>query len=503
MLTLLYACMQLLKAVLTLCLVLLSASMFGAGVQREAWVIGWGAQMWLFKLFFTPLNETFRARFLQLRNEQGAAFALASTRSLLLFVSIVAIASVIFIVCCSGTFMQFIAPGYFRRADQEQIRLMTLYLAPVLLISEWTSLLTALLNCYRSFYLPELLSLFTIVLNILLLWIAGDLLGVYAFVWANYISLILLLLLLLRQVARLGLFDKTPPVAQHVSVKPFLLFTAPLYGSALAAQFNVWSERRMLSYLRMGSNAALDYARKFTDAPVILIVSLATAVVAPLLSTLLSRSGITGKAFKKECYLFMRSCLLVLAPVIFVCTYGAPELVSSFLLHGKFEQYWAPDLISALQWFAAGLPGTVLCVIMGQVLLLQKRSGIYAAIAAVSQLLPVVANYYLFREKGIPVFACTWSVAQYIMGFSLLIAAGLSERKLLLRLLSVALLCICSALAAAAVTTLARIESPVFRLAFMAFSHSLLILSALFLLRFEEAGVLKLLLRKVRIRSGK
>jgi peptidoglycan biosynthesis protein MviN/MurJ (putative lipid II flippase) len=487
LLTVFFSLLQVLKAGLSLVLVWVSANIFGAGVDREAWVIGWGAQMWLFKLLFTPVNESFRARFLQLREQEGEPEALGSFAGLVLVLSVATIVLLVLLFFCSESFMQFIAPGYRGQEGADSIRLMTLYLLPLLLLSEWTYLFTALLHCYRSFYLPELFSLFTIVLNLLLLWFFGNSLGIYAFALANYLSLLVLLFLLIYQCGRLGLLRFR--FSRAAAIRRFFGYAAPLYAAAMAMQFNVWSERRMLSFLPLGSNAAIDYARKFVDAPVIFVAALSTAIIAPLLANVAGKEG--GAAFRRECFLFLRTCLLVLTPAIMLCVCNAGELVQAFLLHGSFDAVWEPDLVASLRWFGIGLPGTVVCMIVGQIMIVKQRVNAYALVTVAAQLLPVLVNYIYFRTWGISVFAGSWALCQLLASLVLLVLADLWQGSAMRQLLGMMLVCALSVACAEGVLALLPIQEPGTRLLFLLVLNPLFLLLAMLLFQMEEVVILK------------
>lgn len=496
LLTVIFSLLQVLKMLLSLVLVWFSARLFGAGIDREAWVVGWGAQMWLFKLLFTPVNESFRARFLQIRQESGAAEALQSFFALLLSLILFSLVLIGLIVCFSGPFLQLIAPGYTGQAGEQAIRLMMLYLLPILLLSECSYLFTALLNCYRNFYLPEVFGLLTIVLNLLLLFLAGDRLGISSFLIANYTGLLILVALLAYRAYKMELLH-VAGISRDRVVR-FFGFAAPLYIAAIAMQFNVWAERRMLSYLAIGSNAALDYARKFVDAPVIFVASLSTAVVAPLLAGVAGKED--GHAFRREAFLFLRTCLLVLSPALILCTVHAGDLIRAFLLHGRFDVLWEPALTQSLRYFGYGLPGTVICMIAGQVMIVRQKVRVYALVSVVAQLVPVLINYLYFRTGGLPVFAMSWAIGQSGAALFLLMLSGLWELRELKGLLKIGLICLCSMATAEAIIFLLSVADLWLRLAALVIIQLLLLLTALRAFRMEEFLVLqRLWARKTRI----
>lgn len=496
LLTVIFSLLQVLKMLLSLVLVWMSARFFGAGVDREAWVVGWGAQMWLFKLLFTPVNESFRARFLQIREEKGEEEALRSFTTLFISVTLCSLVLIGLLSCFAFSFLNFIAPGYTGLAAERPVRLMTVALLPVLLLSEWTYLFTALLNCYRHFYLPELLGLLTIVLNLLLLYVAGPQLGIQAFVVANYTGLFLLFLLLLYRAYRMKLLLRTG-LSWHRLVR-FFGFAAPLYIAALAMQFNVWAERRLLSYLDLGSNAALDYARKFVDAPVIFVASLSTAVVAPLLSRV---SGLeNGPAFRRESFLFLRSCLLILTPAVTVCVLQAPDLIRMFLLHGRFDTVWEPSLVQALRWFGMGLPGTVAGMILGQIMIVRNKVNAYALVSVLAYSFPVLINYVYFRSCGLSIFALSWAICQTLAALVLLFLSGLRDRNELGGLAKLLGVCALSMVLSQLIVRMLAVETPGGRLLAVLCSEPLLLLLFLRLANMDEFVFLRRLWSRRQVR---
>lgn len=277
--------MQLLKGCFSILLVMVTASMFGAGIARDSWVIGWSVQVIIFKLLFGPINEIFRSRFLHLREEKGEREAIQSAFSLLLILLLVSIVVVALFVLFSSSLVSAFAPGYTDPTERLMIERMILVLIPTLILSEFITLFIALLNSYQSFYLPEIFGVGSVLFNIILLFLIGPQFGINTLVFANYCSSLVLLVLLIYYLIKKRIINDSRNFSFR-SATPYFLFSIPLYFSFSIGQINAWAERFLVSFLAVGNTSALDYARKFIDMPITIIITMGSTVMVPMLGAI-------------------------------------------------------------------------------------------------------------------------------------------------------------------------------------------------------------------------
>ena len=408
---------QLLKGCLSIILVMLSASLFGADIHRDAWVIAWSIQILFFKFLFGPINETFRSKFIHLKEENGEQYALSAGYSLLLFCLIICLAVVSAFFVFDNQIIRFFAPGYSQNADRVIIIKMTLSLIPTLFLSQIITLFTALLNSFRSFYLPELFGVISLFINIVLLYFFASEWGIYTLVIANYLSLSILAFLLIFYLRRHQIY----PSFFRFSLKmlaPFVLFSLPLYLSYTAGQLNSWSERVIVSFLKVGHSSALDYARKFIDLPITIIIAIGTTTMTPLLATIWTKEK-NSVYFRANFLNFLRMALLIIAPIVVLLGVCSTEIIELLLLRGKFSAEWVAPTAHTLSWFGFGLFGVVFYSLSGQALLIQKKSMIYALIGVGVQLLPILFNYLWLQRFGLAIFGISWCIAQYVCGIAM------------------------------------------------------------------------------------
>lgn len=409
---------QVVKAVAGIMLVVLAAYYFGANIQRDAWVLAWSFQLILFKLFFASIHDIFRACFIRIRNNEGLRKALESGYALLWFLMIAAAGIVLLILYCLPFITDIYAPGYTNTNEISIIQTMFFWMIPALILGQVNGILSSILNIAELYYLPEILSTISVIINIPCILLGADSMGIFILPIGYYTGTLISTGILIYFVYRKGLFVKQVSVSMAL-IRPFLRMALPLFGAYLVAQVVVFSEKSLVSYMPTGSNAALDYARKFIDSPNILIAVFANAIVVPIIGKYMQHGNATALSDMKFIE-FSRLLLLILSPLLVVFCIGNEDLISLLLFRGNFDASWVKPTAKALLFFGAGLPGLILFVFAGQYLLLRDRPGQYAALHISTQIIQLFINYFLFSTMGIATFAFSWSFTNCICAFFML-----------------------------------------------------------------------------------
>jgi peptidoglycan biosynthesis protein MviN/MurJ (putative lipid II flippase) len=486
--------MQLLKGCFSIALVMLTASLFGTGIDRDAWVIGWSVQVIVFKLLFGPINEIFRSRFLHLKEERGEPEALQSAYSLLAFLLGISLLLIVLFFVFRSELVSFFAPGYQNPAEMQVIEQMILFLIPTLILSELITIFTALLNSYQSFYLPEIFGTFSVLFNIILLLIVGQLWGIQTLVFANYLSSLILLLLLIRFLIKKGILIKEMKFSFRL-ILPYLVFSLPLYFSYTAGQLNAWVERVLVSYLPVGHTSALDYARKFIDMPVTIIITVGSIVMTPMLTAIWVKEK-DSLHYQHNFFLFLRLGLLIISPIVLLFSVCSKDIVELLLHRGNFSADMVQPTADTLRWFGLGLYGVVFYSISGQALLVQKKSVLYAFIGIFCQLIPVVINYYYYRQYDLRVFGMSWCIAQFVCGLLMFLSVRSFYRPAVLSLLLLLFILIINLIGAYYFLSLAEGLSSLVRLGLTGIASLIIVLVLMKLFGLDEFDALKKLFSK-------
>ena len=151
--------LRMLRTVLSVVTVSLAAKFFGIGIERDIWLLVSAFIITINLAIWGPINETFRTKFVFLREREGEMVALRKTASLLSFVAWGTLGVSALVWIFPEFFMNLIAPSVGEEEKYMFIRMLR-FLLPTFLINELTVLGIGLLNAYESFYIPEIVSFF-------------------------------------------------------------------------------------------------------------------------------------------------------------------------------------------------------------------------------------------------------------------------------------------------------------------------------------------------------
>lgn len=299
--------LRFLKMVLGLVVLYLSILYFGTSMERDAWVIAIGTYSVIIQSVYSPINDTFRTRFIYLKSSLGEKSVIESVNSLIsiFWISFLVIGVCIFI--CRHPLTRIIAPGFNDTGSLFLISLM-LWLLPYFVFQQMVNITQALLNTYESYFYPDIISLLASIINILFIVLFAQSIGIYALVIAtsiNYGLLILVLCCLLhRKVPDFSIFP-------HLGLKkavPFLTFSLPVYLAMFTVQMYAMVERATCSKFGEGAVSLYDYAHQIMNLPNVVFSSIVPIVLTPLLSKY-HIDGM-GQAFSSEYRKFMRMLLV-------------------------------------------------------------------------------------------------------------------------------------------------------------------------------------------------
>jgi peptidoglycan biosynthesis protein MviN/MurJ (putative lipid II flippase) len=412
------AFLKLIRAALGLCSIALAANYFGATRERDSWVLATSAVLIVTQVVFGPLNETLRTRFIHLRERAGEDVAIRTFNSVIgvaLFVSLVVS---ILIVFFPDAVSYSIAPG-FSDGDHRYLNTMVRWVFPSLLLSEISLLWTAVLNSYRSFFIPDVTGVFSAAITIVCMVVLSPAIGIYSLVVGMYAGLIFLLLILAHRLVniRQGLANvHAPSVA---AVKIFFLFSAPFYLPYVFGQGYLAFERILCTLIGIGSASVLDYARKFVDIPISVLTGVSASVLAPILAGLFS-SGKDGEAWT-EALKHLRMVVLGIAPIAIVLVVCSSELVEVLFARGAFAREQVEVTASTVMWFGVGVVSIAMYSVAGQVYIARQKVASYSLITAASFLFSMALSLFLYRRYGVPALALSWTAGHSVAALLLLL----------------------------------------------------------------------------------
>lgn len=400
------------KLLLSVATLSVSARFFGVGLDRESWILSLNFVVVLNLALWGPLNETFRAKFIFIRAEEGEAAAIRKAGSLLLFSLVVLAGIVLILEACSLPLARVIAPAYDAGA-LEKVSLLLRYLLWSALITQATQLLSSILNTYNSFFVPEICGFVSALINLAVIWIFSPYIGIYSFVAANYISLFILLAALIYQVRKrnIPLFREKPSLYWR-DIKPYILFSIPFFLPYIIGQANGLIEKSISNILGNSTVAIIDYAKKIPDIIQTVLTGVLTTIMVPALSSRFTGNKIAE--VEEETRKYLQLILLMLAFIIPVLMVGSGPVTDILYNKGGISAKDLSEISNLIRFYALALFAIFLYLVFGLVLLSVSKNKTYAFYGMVAQIIMIVLNFLLYRTLGIYTFVCSLALAHFI-----------------------------------------------------------------------------------------
>lgn len=481
--------LRLLRSILSIYTISLSAKFFGVTVERDAWVIG-GTIIAVFTGFlFGPIINIFRTKFVHIREEEGENSAIKATSALLGGVVLICSAIILVSEIYPQIYTQIFAPG-FEPTQTSVLLFMIRCLMPSLIINQVVVIWTAILNSYNSFFLPDIFGFLSGILNIVFILVLAPYINIYSLILASYISSIIFSILLIRV-----LYKRNIKLYKFhfswIDFKPYLIFALPLYLNYFAGQFLSVVERRLCTYLDSGTVSAFDYAKRFGDLTLNVILSIVPMVLTPILAGYFVKK--LYKEFNKELLLYVRMFMLGIIPIVIIFTLGSGDVVELLFNKGSFNPQFKDITTNTLFWMGIGIIGVVLYVISGEALVAQKRVKLITIASSLAYIAIALIDISLYKRFGAPLFACSWAIIHIILGLVLVFVGDsiVSKKQFLKELFRVFLFYSISFFVAYAIATLfhsyqINVKLILLKLSTMAFSSLVIICALIYAFKMEE-----------------
>lgn len=420
---------QFFKAFLSLFTVIISSAYFGTSLGRDVWLLSISIVAILGAVVFGPVFEIFRAKFVMLREGEGESKALRATGSLFMYMVIISGLIIISAEIAPSILGKIFAPTFIKDQQVELIIMIRL-LAPTLLFSVTVTILTGLLNVYNVYYVPEIMNIFSSVLNVIIILILAPTIGIYSLVLSGYLSNIILIVVLLLVIKNNHIIFFRNLNLKFTYVLEFFRFALPFYFNYLVAQILLAVERIISTFLGVGNVSVLDYARKFVSIPISVIQGTVNTILTPTLTRIFVKDG--ERNFVMEISKFMDMMLLMFLPLMSLFIICPNEIVRIFLLRGAFDEKFLEPTAQALIWFGFGILSIIFYSTNAQALIAKGKTGISAIISGILGFFILAINLLFFKKYGIQTLAFSWSFGHLVAGASMYFAVSLKHFKLLL-----------------------------------------------------------------------
>jgi peptidoglycan biosynthesis protein MviN/MurJ (putative lipid II flippase) len=420
--------------------VLITARYFGASQDRDFFVIAMSVVAILPMLVYGSLTEVFRAKFVHIREKLGTERAVDSARGVIFWISAMSAAIVLLGELCAGEIAAFFMGG---RDSVSFPLLVTLIRAtlPIIFLSQLSTFWIQVLNCFNVFFIPEIFGLISSVINIALVVLLFDRVGVFSLVISNYASAVLLVAVLVFIVRKyipgmIGL--RVGGVGGEI--KQYFAAALPLMFVYWVGQLSAIAERKLSAGFGIGNIALLDYAQKLLSVPQSVVLGIAASILSPALAK--HHANKNSADFMDELWSFYRFAVIVFAPCVF-CMCFLPANIGDLLFASKISVSEIHTFGVTVMIYGFGLLGVINHIIFTQTLIAQSRGRVVSAIALVNQTMILACNVTFAYKWGILGLAMSWSVWHIFSGFALMLVSGALKKDgavLILRIYALYLL---------------------------------------------------------------
>lgn len=422
--------LQLTKAILSFFTVVISSSYFGVSIERDIWLLSLSITTILTALLFGPILEIFRIKFIYIKEKESEKSALRHVGSLTAVLGLISVI-IAFISLVAPHFLSYIFAPTYDSSQTDFLNLMIRLFAPNLVLSIIISLLIGVLNAYSVFYIPEIMSLMSSIINVLMIIFFANSIGIYSLVISTYISNVLLIIVLFS-VLKKNKISLLQNLNFRISYTlAFIKFALPFYFTHFVSQILLATEKIISTLIGVGSVSTLDYARKFVSIPISVIQSTINVVLATSLAKTFLNEG--EKAYVIEFNKFVDLALFASLPLVVTFVICPVDIVSIFLLRGSFDATFLTPTSNCLFWFGFGIISIVFYSTSAQALVAKNKVKITALISGTIGFLILVINYFFYKSFGVQTLAFSWSLIHLVSGIAMYLLVSRSELNLLLK----------------------------------------------------------------------
>ena len=295
--------LKIFKLPLNLLLLSVTAKYYGISLEKEIWLLALATVTTLDLALWGPINETFRAKFIMVKEEISLKRALYFTQSLLFYFVVFSLLIVLYILFFPRHLGTIIGQTY----DLNQLKILSkmLYIvAPFLLLNQLIQVGNSILNAFNVFFVLEISSFFSTIINIILIVLLSDKVGIYALPVSNYVSSLFLMVFILYffKKHKIYLFSNI----WNFKFDGFLLFfnfALPFFVPYFFGQVNTFVEKILATNLYTGAVSIIDLSNRIPNLFYGIVVSIVSTILLPILTKLfISKDKLTFNTEFKNNY---------------------------------------------------------------------------------------------------------------------------------------------------------------------------------------------------------
>lgn len=398
---------------------LVVAGSFGTGDALDAYLIAFLLPSFTISVVAGSFNAALIPTFIKVRDQQGhePAQRLLST---VMFWTLALLGAAVLVLFASARWLLPLIASGFSAEKLALTRALFYLLLPVLVLSGFSTLWSAILNAGQTFALPALVPVITPCVIIAAILAAGKAWGIYAVAGATLGGAVVETGFLGWQLKQRGyrLWPRRHP--GDAAAREVLGQYLPMVAGALLMSSTLLVDQSMAAMLGPGSVAALNYGNKVVSV-IVSIGSLAiSTAILPHFSRMVAADDWGNIRHTLKTY--SRLILLSALPITCILVFWSEPMTRLLFERGTFTARdtgvvspVATGLAMQIPFFLVGIVGVRLLNAMG-------KSRSIMLICLVNMLVNVVANYVLMKYIGISGIALSTSLV-YLISCALIFGA--------------------------------------------------------------------------------
>jgi len=374
------------------------AKSFGTSDALDAFLIALLLPSFIISVVAGSFNAALIPTFIKVRDQQGHDAAQRLLSNVMFWTLAMLGAAVLVLFASSRWLLPLVASGF----SAEKLRLtrwLFYLLLPVLVLTGFSTIWSAILNAGHTFALPALIPVITPLVIIAFILTAAKAWGIYAVAGATLCGAVLEMGFLGWKLKQRGyrLWPRRhpgDPAAREV-IGQYL----PMVAGALLMSSTAVVDQSMAASLGRGSVAALIYGNRIV-ALFLSVGSMAVSTaVLPYFSRMVAARDWAGVKHTLKTY--SRLILLVTLPVAIMLVFGGKVIIALLYERGKFT---ASDtlLVSEVQaFYALQIPFYTLGILVVRLISSLRANHVLMWGAFISLGLEITLNYALMRRLGV------------------------------------------------------------------------------------------------------
>ena len=275
-------------------------------------------------------------------------------------------------------------------------------ISPLVIFLVWTSTLTGALNAYKKFVFPAVSPAFRAVVNLCIIFIFREKIGVHAIALGYIIGEIAQLIILLGVIRYLKIFKLSISLQLDSEIREFFKTGSFQTIGMVALGLNVFINNAMASWLGTGSVSVLHYANRLYMIPSTFI---STGLLVALLSHWSGRYYESGqRRLKEDVERAVKTVGIMTLPIALILIIVRGPIVNLAFGRGAFALEKLPEVAWVLVCYLLGLVPYMIQQVYVRAHLTLKNTKALMQISFCIFVLQVVFNYILmipFKVAGI------------------------------------------------------------------------------------------------------